>query len=320
MSDSAHPQVDKSIDWKWLATTVVALAVLGVLLWTMREDSQRAAAASDAADRRLSRIETAVHVLAIGQGERTRQLVDEALTVSQNPATSAAELIAGIKDDLAQGDDFKAISSAQGATSLLASAKELKTPVPPGYFATTLGALNSLSATADPNIGSELFGTRVALAEYESALEVAPDFPAKLMMLPIRPNTPIESSQVATTAVYRPTATAMLAPNASVLAQGAVIRGADLPEGADFLRPTGSSFAANGNSVEGLDFDGVTQTLDGIAWKNVVFVNAHIRYHGGDLKLDHVRFVHCTFDLPQSARGMQLANYAALGSNQLNIG
>lgn len=320
MSDSADSHVDQGIDWKWLVTTLVALAVLGVLLWAMHQDSQRAAAASDATDRRLARIETAVHVLAVAQGEKTRQLVDEALTVSQNPATSASELIAGIKDDLAHGDDFQAITSAQGATSLLVSAKELKTPVPPGYFSTTLGALNSLSDATDPNIASELFGTRVALAEYESALEVAPDFPDKLMMLPIRPNTPIESSQVAMTAIYRPTASAMLAPNASVQAQGAVIRGADLPQGADFLRPTGSSFAANGNSIEGLDFDGVTQTLDGIAWKNVVFVNTHIRYHGGDLKLDHVRFVHCTFEMPQGARGMQLANYAALGSNQLNIG
>ncbi len=112
----------------------------------------------------------------------------------------------------------------------------------------------------------------------------------------------------------------MLPPKTDWQAPGAVVDGSAIPTGTDLLQTSSGSLAKNGASISGLTLDGVTQTLDGVEWKDVVFVNSRVRYRGGDLKLDNVRFVHCTFEVPESSRGAQLADYATLESGALNIG
>jgi hypothetical protein len=62
-----------------------------------------------------------------------------------------------------------------------------------------------------------------------------------------------------------------------------------------------------------------SQTLDGIAWENVVFVNTRIRYLGGPVTLKNVRFVNCTFDIKSSAPGEDLLQYAVLNKSELTI-
>jgi hypothetical protein len=46
----------------------------------------------------------------------------------------------------------------------------------------------------------------------------------------------------------------------------------------------------------------------------------HISYKGGLLKLEGVRFVNCTFDLPPDPRGAKLAQYVALNEPKLEFG
>ena len=99
-----------------------------------------------------------------------------------------------------------------------------------------------------------------------------------------------------------------------------MVDGTAIPSGTDVLQASSGSLEKNHDSIRGLTFDGVTQTLDGVEWKDVVFVNSRVRYRGGDLKLDNVRFVHCTFEVPESSRGAQLADYATLENGALNIG
>jgi hypothetical protein len=122
-------------------------------------------------------------------------------------------------------------------------------------------------------------------------------------------------------AVYRVTGQLTLPAQTAWQAPGAVVDGSGIPSGTDLLHTlTGGSLAKNSDSIQGVTLNGVTQTLDGVQWKDVVFVNSRVRYHGGDLKLDNVHFVHCTFEVPESSRGTQLADYATLESGTLTIG
>ena|SRR6266536_3294810 len=72
-------------------------------------------------------------------------------------------------------------------------------------------------------------------------------------------------------------------------------------------------------TITGLIMLGGSQVLDGAKWKNVVFFNTHIVYRDGNATLDGIRFVNCTFDLPENERGTQLANYAALEKHFLAL-
>jgi len=268
----------------------------------------------------MASVETAVHILADGQGEKTRAWVDEALTISQNAAASSAELLGNMKGYLDSGDKVRAAEVAYNAHELLLAAKENKSPVPPGYFASTVALLNNLPAVSDADISSRLLSARVALAEYHSALQTGPELPAKEVALKLRSGESIAAETMSAGAVYRVTSQMVLPPKTDWLAPGAVVDGSAIPSGTDLLQTSSGSLAKNGDSISGLTLDGVTQTLDGVEWKDVTFVNARVRYHGGDLKLDNVHFVHCTFEVPESSRGAQLADYATLENGALNIG
>lgn len=63
--------------------------------------------------------------------------------------------------------------------------------------------------------------------------------------------------------------------------------------------------------------------LDNVRWHNVAFVNMRIRYYGGDLDLQNVLFVNCTFEITpapkNSPRAQQLVDYAALQGSKLSF-
>jgi hypothetical protein len=79
--------------------------------------------------------------------------------------------------------------------------------------------------------------------------------------------------------------------------------------GGDLLSPAGGGVRGGVRLIDGLVVVTPSQTLDGIVWENVVFVNARIRYLGGPVTLRNVRFVNCTFDLPAKV-GRPILNYA----------
>ncbi len=131
----------------------------------------------------MARVETAVHILADSQGEKTRTMVDQALTISENAASSSAELLGNMKGYLDSGDKVRAAEVAYNAHELLVAARENKSPVPPGYFASAMALLNNLPAVSDADITSRVLSARVALAEYHSALQQGPEMPAKQVTL-----------------------------------------------------------------------------------------------------------------------------------------
>lgn len=307
-------------DWKWtIAMLLVVAGVTGIAAMVHFEIS-REIAEMEANDQRMARVETAVHILADTSGEKTRTMVDQALTISQNAASSSVELLSSLKGYLQHGDKVRASEVAYDAHEMLRAAKDNKSPVPPGYFAGTVALLNNLPAVNDADVASRVLSDRLALAEYHSVLEAAPEVPAKDAPLKTPVGEPVTSQALSGSAVYRASHQLTLAPQTALQAPGAVVDGSAVPNGTDLLEPASASLAKNGNSVSGLTLQGVTQTLDGVEWKNVTFVNSRIRYRGGDVRLDGVHFVHCTFEVPANNRGSQMADYATLESGTLTIG
>jgi hypothetical protein len=74
-------------------------------------------------------------------------------------------------------------------------------------------------------------------------------------------------------------------------------------------------------TVRDLILHGPSQTLDNIEWQNVTFLDMHIKYLGGKLSLQNVRFVNCTFEFPHNNLGLEFARYATLEpDNAVKIG
>lgn len=72
-------------------------------------------------------------------------------------------------------------------------------------------------------------------------------------------------------------------------------------------------------SVENSFIHGGTQVLDAIAWDHDVFVESHIEYRGGEVWLNSVQFINCTFEIVDSPRGDRVIDLAILGGPPLSI-
>lgn len=86
-----------------------------------------------------------------------------------------------------------------------------------------------------------------------------------------------------------------------------------MPDTSEILLPPSTRVMADGVRVDRLTIAGATQTLDGIRWKDVTFVGTRLRYEGGEVSLQNVRFTNCTFGFSTDERGARLADAIALG-------
>jgi len=86
-----------------------------------------------------------------------------------------------------------------------------------------------------------------------------------------------------------------------------------MPDTSEILLPPSTRVMADGVRVDGLTIAGAAQTLDGIRWKNVTFIGTRLRYEGGEVSLQNVRFTNCTFGFSADERGARLADAIALG-------
>jgi hypothetical protein len=86
-----------------------------------------------------------------------------------------------------------------------------------------------------------------------------------------------------------------------------------MPDTSEILLPPSTRVMADGVRVDGLTIAGAAQTLDGIRWKDVTFVGTRLRYEGGEVSLQNVRFKNCTFGFSTDERGARLADAIALG-------
>jgi hypothetical protein len=86
-----------------------------------------------------------------------------------------------------------------------------------------------------------------------------------------------------------------------------------MPDTSEILLPPSTRVMEDGVRVDGLTIAGAAQTLDGIRWKNVTFIGTRLRYEGGEVSLQNVRFTNCTFGFSADERGARLADAIALG-------
>ncbi len=92
-----------------------------------------------------------------------------------------------------------------------------------------------------------------------------------------------------------------------------------MPDTAEILLPPFTRAFTDNIRVENLTIEGAAQTLDGIHWRNMTFIGTRLRYEGGGLDLQNVRFVRCRFGFPADDRGARLANAIALGHTSFNL-
>jgi len=92
-----------------------------------------------------------------------------------------------------------------------------------------------------------------------------------------------------------------------------------MPDTVEILLPPETRRLSDNVRVENLTIAGASQTLDGIHWRDVTFIRTRLRYEDGQLDLQNVRFVNCTFGFPSDERGASVANAIALGKTSIAI-
>ncbi len=201
----------------------------------------------------------------------------------------------------AAGDWNRALASTSMAVQILEDARSKRQPMSGESFDWLMAGLDGIAVSrVGPALQDQLMHARIVLAEYRSALEPAPLLPDNRTSLAASRKLALNSH----THIGNP-----FLP---------VVDGYDLPAGAEFFLPP-SQVLATGVWVEDLTMVGGTQTLDGIHWRDVMFINARIHYLGGELELRNVRFVNCTFEIAPSARGENVARYITLDSPVLAL-
>lgn len=199
----------------------------------------------------------------------------------------------------AQGKTTLAVEAMQKAASTFAAASEKKLPAPPEYFVDSIEIVNGVAqAPHAAQLSQGLQNVRLSLAQYRSSLVVA-QVPYEHKVI-VGPNSG-------------------LTPGKPFTMKGGYFDITQLPR--DFVQsvPPNTFTLADNVNIQGATIVGGMQTLDGIHWSGVTFIGTHIKYRGGQLDLDHVTFVACTFDAPNNNRGAQFANYVALMEPQLQI-
>lgn len=197
----------------------------------------------------------------------------------------------------------RAASATDSAEILLARATARRIPAKQDDFLELVADLNILSASARPELSQTVNDTRIVLANYKSALAPVPNMPGTQ---------------------------AKVEKSIDITAEAATVDSSKLP-GSVLIAVPGATFEFfatpffrrldNAPYVSGVGLMFGSQHLDGWRWNDVAFVNTLIRYDGGELVLNNVRFIQCTFQLAASnPRSAKVATYVALAQPYLKIG
>jgi hypothetical protein len=205
--------------------------------------------------------------------------------------------------DAAAGNLSAAEVDADRAESFLTIARLGGESAPPGFFASASAQLDRVlqQSPRDPRFLEHVTSARIELAAFRSAQETAPPAPAERIV--IDAPRPLQANQT-------------LNP---IALKGKYLDATSLPELSEILAPPSSRAFADNIRVENLTIAGAAQTLDGIRWRNVTFVDTHLRYEGGELSLENVRFIRCRFGLPDDEHGARIADAIAIAPPAASI-
>ena len=216
-----------------------------------------------------------------------------------NVAISSAE------QDIADGELGAGEIAVDRAEAVLTTERLIGASANPEFFEPALAALDRLANRKPPD--ARLFEhvtlTRIALAELQSSLNAEPVEPAG-------------ARRVALGSPRQVAAGESIDPSSF---NGPILDASLMPETSEILMPPSSRTLKDGVLVSNLVVQGAAQTLDGIHWRNVTFVGTRLRYQGGELDLQNVRFVRCRFGFVTDARGASLANAIAQGKTSIQI-
>lgn len=232
---------------------------------------------------RVGKLEDSVKVIANQQSDQTQKLIHDLLSIAKNPKQPET-----------------AARAIQAATSLISSLKDKRRSSSPEFFESAIQEIYLLHSSKHPDLQAAVFTAQKQLAEYRSALNPIPQLDAIHF-------------KTMDHAFFFP-----LSARPSVIEGGAFdVR--QVKGNAVHLEFPGK-ISTDDLVVNGSVFLGGIQSLDGIRWHNVTFINMHIAYGGGEVELHNVNFINCTFDLPNNGNGSRLSNYAALKAEDLRIG
>ncbi len=206
--------------------------------------------------------------------------------------------------DAAAGNLSAAEIDADRAESFVTIARVEGRSAPPDFFTSAVAQLERVvqQSPGDRRLFEHVTSARIVLATFRSAQQTAPPAPAE--------------GRIVIDAPRRIQANQTLNPTSL---RGRYLDATLLPEELEILSPPASRAFADNIRVETLTIAGAAQTLDGIRWRNVTFIDTHLRYEGGELSLENVRFVRCRFGLPQDERGARIANAIALAPISVNL-
>jgi hypothetical protein len=219
------------------------------------------------------------------------------------------------------GDITQAEVAVDRAGSFLVAARLESKSAAPEFFTLTIGGLDRALRTHPEN--SRLFEhvtlTRIDLAELRSSMEIAPAMDASVAGASAADSSASGAAKTGRVVVASARAIAANHTLDPASLGGVYLDATLMPDTAEILLPPATRMFVDNVRVENLILAGAAQTLDGIHWHNVTFIGTRLRYEGGDLSLENIHFVRCTFGFPADRRGAQIATAIALGQTSLAI-
>jgi hypothetical protein len=216
--------------------------------------------------------------------------------------------------DAQSGNITVAEMDADQAASILETARLRLISAAPDFFATTMQRLDRVIESRPDNerLAEHIRLAAIGLAEFRSSMAQ----PSRTSLATEDQQPTIEEKRIAIGAPRTVTANQDVNPDAL---GGNYFDATSMPFSAEMLEPPSTRSFIDNIRVEDMTFAGAAQTLDGIHWRNVVFIGTRLRYEGGEVSLQNVRFIRCTFGFTTDERGARLARAIALGQTSLVI-
>ncbi|MGH9746924.1 MAG: hypothetical protein ACRD59_12550 [Candidatus Acidiferrales bacterium] len=240
-----------------------------------------------------------------------------------------------------EGDVTQTEMAIDRATSMLSVARMHAYPAPPDFYETVIAKLDQILVAYHENtrLTEHVTLARIELAQSRSALERAPaGAPSAVSTVDLLlPRTPPNGKKAenatppnsgADGADKAPPGHIMVGAPRTLAAGtkldpaslgGDFLDATNMPSTSEILEPPSSRLFVDDVRVEGVTIAGATQTIDGVHWKNVTFIGTRLRYEGGEVDLNNVRFIHCILGFTTDERAARIANAIALGRTSIVI-
>ena len=271
--------------WARYSTTILLLALSATLVWT------RTARYFTLARRSTQQESSAV----VRTGESA------SVTWQRDVASSLENAV----HEAGAGNITQAEVGIDRAAAIVTAAKFRSEAAAPDFFDAAIAHLDGALAAAPTNARLAEHSTlmRIELAQLRSSMEP----------------TPAESRSPKKVAVNSPRSIARDSVLDPASLGGNFLDAALMAWSAEILEPPSSRLFMDNVRVENLTLAGAAQTLDGIHWRDVTFIGTRLRYQDGDVALQNVHFVRCTFGFANGDRSARLATAIALGQSSFVI-